>query len=63
MPCSEAQKRASYKWIENNREDWNGICRATYKTYYENNCEKIKRRKLETYYAKRELEIFRKIML
>ena len=63
MTCSEAQKRASYRWIDNNRDDWNCICRSTYKTYYERNSEKIKQRKLEMYYVKRELEIFRRILL
>jgi len=63
MTCSEAQKRASYKWIEKNREEWNGICRNNYKIYYDRNVEKVKQRKMELYYVKRELEIFRKILL
>lgn len=33
MPATEAQKRASKKWRENNREYWN--------TYYKDNKEKI----------------------
>ena len=63
MTCSEAQKKASYKWISNNREEWNSICRSNYKTYYERNVDKVRQRKMELYYVKRELEIFRKILL
>lgn len=63
MPYTQAQKKATYKWISNHREDWNELCKANYKTYYDKNAEKLRQKKLERYYAMRELEIFRKILL
>lgn len=63
MPYTKAQKRATDKWISNHREDWNDMCKTNYKNYYERNAEKVKQKKLEHYYAIRELEIFRRILL
>lgn len=63
MPYTQAQKKATYKWISNHRDEWNDMCKTNYKTYYERNAEKLRQKKLEHYYAMRELEIFRKILL
>ncbi len=63
MPCSQAQKRANYKWIANNRDEWNSICKLNSRIYYERNIEKVRQRKLEHYYAMKEFETFRKILL
>lgn len=63
MTYSIAQKNATDKWISNNRDEWNKLCKINYKTYYDKNAEKIRQKKLEHYYVKREFEIFRKILL
>jgi hypothetical protein len=63
MAYSEAQVRANNKWISNNKEKWNELCKTNYKTYYDKNAERVRQKKLEHYYAIRELEIFRKILL
>ena len=63
MTCTDAQKRATNKWISNNRDEWNEMCKTNYKTYYDKNAEKVRQKKLEHYYAVREFSIFRKILL
>jgi hypothetical protein len=63
MPYTPAQKKANEKWVNNHRDKYNELCRNGYKVYYEKNADKIRQKKLDHYYAKRELEIFRRILL
>jgi hypothetical protein len=61
---TESQKKATYKWRETNKEDYmdyhNNYRREV---WYVNNAEKIKTKRMETYYLKREFQIFRNILL
>jgi len=49
-----AQKRASKKWIDKNKEKVQKYQLAYSRTYYEQNKEKIRVRNLERYYEKKE---------
>ena len=63
MTYTEAHKRATDKWREAHREDWNELCRVSYKNYYDRNIERVRKQKLDRYYVLREFEIFRRILL
>ena len=60
---TKAQKKATMKWIDRNKERWNELCKEHSKTYYENNKETVQRKMLGRYYLKKEMELFRKILL
>jgi len=63
MTYTEAHKRATDKWRQNNREEYNVLCRVSYKNYYERNTERVRQQKLDRYFVLREFEIFRRILL
>lgn len=78
MPMSEAQKRASKKWREKNREKYNAymlpLANKYYNNhkeeilekklqYYEDNKNAIKERILSRYYLKKEIQIFMNILI
>ncbi len=64
-----SQKKASMKWIANNREKWNELCKDNMKKYYENNKAEKKKKQLERYYYSKEnsysevSKLFRKILI
>lgn len=78
MPMSEAQKRASKKWREKNREKYNAymlpLANKYYNNhkeevlekklqYYEDNKNAIKERTLSRYYLRKEIQIFMNILI
>jgi hypothetical protein len=78
MPMSEAQKRASKKWREKNREKYNaymlplankyynnhkGEVLEKKQQYYEDNKNAIKERTLSRYYLRKEIQIFMNILI
>lgn len=66
MPYSEAQKRATYKWIDTHRERHQKHSRDYGRRRYANN-EHIREAKiqkvLDKYYFKKELKIFLNILI
>lgn len=56
-------KEAQYRWIEKNREHFNAICRANMKKYHETHKSELNKKCLGRYYLKKEMEIFRKILI
>ena len=50
MPSTDAQKRAQKKYHNKNKEQQNARCTE----YYENNCERLKARRMERYYLKKQ---------
>jgi hypothetical protein len=63
MPYTEAQKRATYKWKAKNLEYVNEKRKAYNQTYCEKNREMYKSSSLKYYYLKKEMAIFRNILL
>ena len=59
----ESQKRASKKWIENHREQFNALCRKNMKKYHESHRDITCKRMLKLYYWKKEQKIFLNILL
>jgi hypothetical protein len=60
---SLAQQKASMKWRENNKEKWNELSRENMKTYYESHKEEKRIKNLNHYYLKKEMKLFRNILL
>lgn len=60
---SIAQQKASMKWRENNKDKWNELSRDNMKIYYEKNKEQKRIKNLNHYYLKKEMELFRNILL
>lgn len=56
-------KEHIYKWRENNKEAYNSYMKEKCKEFYKKNAERQKKKQLQHYYAVREFEIFRKILL
>jgi hypothetical protein len=48
-----AHKRLMDQWRENNREQFNALCRKASAVYYEKNREKKNKANLERYYKKK----------
>ena len=69
MPYTIAQKRATLKWRENNREEFNEYMLQKNKEYYNNNLEERRRKRMEKYYYDKYnsyeeiCKIFRKIKI
>jgi hypothetical protein len=71
MPYTEAQKRASKRWVEKNQERIKEYRKVYFcyrdtdfrKEFYEKNKEVIKKRALDRYYYKKECERIRCILL
>ena len=58
MPYTPAQKRATYKYVEKNRERFNEYMKTENKKYYEKNKEEKNRKDLARYYYKKEARKF-----
>ena len=63
MPYTDAQKRATYKWKAKNLEYVNEKRKSYNKKYCEKNREMYKEVALKYYYLKKEMAIFRNILL
>lgn len=60
MTYCESQKRASYKYRENNRDQYNDYMKEHIYKKYSN---KIKAKRMGKYYLIKEMELFRQILL
>jgi len=63
MPYSEAQKRATYRWMSANVEKIREIRNRATATYYLNNSVELNKKSMEKYYLKKEMKTFLKILL
>lgn len=63
MAYTEAQKKATYKWMEKNKEHHLKYARDYERKRYENNREKKIQKVLDKYFFKKELKIFLKILI
>ena len=63
MPYSEAQKRATYRWMKDNIEKIREIRNRATANYYLNNSEELNKKSMEKYYLKKEMKTFLKILL
>jgi len=68
MVYTEAQKKAIYKWRENNKEKYNSVCLKGNLKYYDNNKEEISEYKKKYWINKQDLykiesKVFRKILI
>ncbi len=59
----ESQKRANKKWIENNREHFNELCKNNMKVYHERHKEVRQKKMIERYYWKKEQRVYLNILL
>ena len=61
---NEQVKKNIYKWRESHKEDYLDYHNAYRRdTWYVNNAEKIKAKRMNKYYTEREFQIFRNILL
>ena len=63
MTYTKAHKKATDKWRETHREDWNEMCRVNMKKQYEKVKEIKNKKDLARYYLKKELGIFMNILI
>jgi hypothetical protein len=63
MVYNDNTKKAHYKWRQNNIEQYRDYVNKGAKKYYQNNRESSNEKALKRYYLKKELEIFRNILL
>ena len=60
---TEAQKKASYKWRENNKESYNTYMAEHMKKQYEKNKDQKNKINLQRYYVKQEFKKFLNILI
>lgn len=63
MPPSEAQKKASKKYRESNKERYNDYMREVSRVYYESHRDEVLERKKKIYAYKKEAKTLRNILL
>ena len=69
MPYTSAQKKATLKWRENNKQEFNEYMLVKNKEYYNNNVEERRKKRREKYYYDKYnsyegiCEVFRKMLI
>jgi hypothetical protein len=63
MTYNESTKKAHYKWRANNIEQYRGYVNKGAKKYYLEHRQESNEKALKRYYLKKELEIFRRILV
>ena len=63
MSYTEAQKKATYKWREKNRDLWNEARKEYNQTYLNKNRDKYRMNATKYYYLHKEMKLFREILL
>ena len=63
MAYTQAQKEATYKWRENNKEHFKELHKKEAKTYYEKHKEDKIKKVLERYYINKEKATIFNIMM
>lgn len=63
MPYTEAQKRATYRWRAKNLDKVNEARKVWNQNYYEKRGDFCKEKSNKYYYMKKEMNIFRNILL
>lgn len=60
---NENTKKASYKWRENNKDEYLEYMKPQTLRYYHSHKIECNERRMKLYYYRKECEIFRKILL